>query len=145
MVDPQPFTCREAYDGALVEALKPEGIDLIVLAGFMRLITPVLIRAYPNKILNIHPALLPSFKGARGIEDAFDYGAKVTGVTVHFVDDKMDHGPIILQKAVRVEENDTEESLEAKIHKVEHKLYPEAIRLYVQGRLKVEGRKVKIV
>jgi phosphoribosylglycinamide formyltransferase-1 len=94
--------------------------------------------------MNIHPALLPAFKGSAGIKDAFDYGVKVTGVTVHFVDEEMDHGPIILQAAVKVEEKDTLQTLEAKIHQVEHKLYPQAIRLFSEGKLTVEGRQVKI-
>ncbi|MCM8789635.1 MAG: phosphoribosylglycinamide formyltransferase, partial [Candidatus Omnitrophica bacterium] len=103
-----------------------------------------ILREYKGRILNIHPALLPSFKGAHGIKDAFDYGVKVSGVTVHFVDEKMDHGPIILQAPVRIEERDTIESLEAKIHKVEHRIYPQAIQLFLQGRLRVEGRRVRI-
>ena len=97
------------------------------------------------KILNIHPALLPSFKGTQGIEDAFTYGVKTTGVTVHFVDEEMDHGPIILQAAVKIKENETLESLQARIHKIEHKIYPEAVRLFIEGRLKVEGRRVIIL
>jgi len=110
----------------------------------MRILSPELVGKYRGRILNIHPALLPSFKGTEGLKDAFAYGAKLAGVTVHFVDEKMDHGPIILQAAVKIEENDTQETLEAKIHKLEHKLYPEAVRLSVEGRLKIEGRKVQI-
>jgi phosphoribosylglycinamide formyltransferase-1 len=94
--------------------------------------------------LNIHPALLPSFKGVEGIKDAFDYGVKITGVTVHFVDEEMDHGPIIMQRTVKIEESDTPESLEAKIHKIEHRLYPQAIKLFAEGRLRIEGRKAGI-
>ena len=103
------------------------------------------IQRFKFRILNIHPALLPSFKGTHGIEDAFNYGVKISGVTVHFVDEEMDHGPIILQAAVKINEDDTLESLEAKIHKIEHKLYPEAVNLFVEGRLKVEGRSVRIL
>ncbi|MDD5595962.1 MAG: formyltransferase family protein, partial [Candidatus Omnitrophica bacterium] len=99
---------------------------------------------FKDRILNIHPALLPAFKGGHAIKDAFDYGQKVTGVTVHFVDEKMDHGPIILQAPVGIEEDDTLESLEAKIHKLEHKLYPQAISLFAEGKLKIEGRRVRI-
>jgi phosphoribosylglycinamide formyltransferase-1 len=110
----------------------------------MRVLSPGFVNRYKNKILNIHPALLPSFKGTQGIRDAFDYGVKVAGVSVHFVDEEMDHGPIILQKALYIDEKDTPESLEAKVHKIEHRLYPEAIRLYVEGRLRIEGRKVRI-
>ncbi|MFH1655078.1 MAG: phosphoribosylglycinamide formyltransferase [Candidatus Omnitrophota bacterium] len=145
VVEAKNFNSREDYDAEIVKILEQENIDFIVLAGFMRIITPVLINKYPNKILNIHPALLPSFVGTHGIGDAFNFGVKVTGVTVHFVDEKMDHGPIILQKDVEIKENDTLETLEAKIHKVEHKIYPEAVRLLAEGKLRVEGRKVKIV
>lgn len=132
------------FEAKIIEHLEANKIDLIVLAGFMRLLSPELVSKYSGRILNIHPALLPSFKGIEAIKDAFDYGAKITGVTVHFVDERMDHGPIILQKEVKIEENDTLESLEKKIHKIEHYIYPESIRLYVEGKLKIEGRKVKI-
>ena len=144
-IDSKRFSSREDYDAEVINVLEKENIDLIVLAGFMRIISPVLIKRFPNRILNIHPALLPCFKGAHGIKDAFDYSVKVTGVTVHFIDEKMDHGPIILQQAVKIKNTDTLESLEAKIHRIEHKIYPEAIRLFVEGKLKVEGRGVKIV
>jgi phosphoribosylglycinamide formyltransferase-1 len=109
----------------------------------MRILSPEFVQRF--KILNIHPALLPSFKGTEGIKAAFDYGVKVTGVTVHFVDEEMDHGPIVLQEPVRIKEDDTLESLEARIHKIEHKIYPQAIRLFIENRLKFEGRKVKIL
>lgn len=145
LVKREDFTSKEDFENKIIQHLQEENIDLIVLAGFMRIISPLLIQQYPNKILNIHPALLPSFKGAHAIKDAFDYGVKVTGVTIHFVDEKTDHGPIILQKEVPIKEDDTLEYLEARIHKVEHKLYYKAIDLYVCGRLKIEGRKVKIV
>jgi phosphoribosylglycinamide formyltransferase-1 len=135
---------KRDFENRIIEHLEAEKIDLIVLAGFMRMLSNEFVQKYNGRIINIHPALLPSFKGEHGIKDAFDYGAKVTGVTVHFVDEKMDHGPIILQAPVKVEEEDTSESLEAKIHKLEHKLYPEAVRLFVEGRLKIEGRKVRI-
>ncbi|MFH1202147.1 MAG: phosphoribosylglycinamide formyltransferase [Candidatus Omnitrophota bacterium] len=144
-IDPEKFTIKEDFENEITKALEAEAIDLIILAGFMRVLSPAFVGRFKDRILNIHPALLPSFKGAQGIKDAFDYGVKVTGVTVHFVDEKMDHGPIILQAAVKIEEADTLESLEAKIHKVEHKLYPLAIRLFEEGKLKAEGRKVKIV
>lgn len=135
---------KEDFEAKIIQRLKDDMIDLIVLAGFMRILSPGFVRQYCGRILNIHPALLPSFKGTQGIKDAFDYGAKVAGVTVHFVDEKMDHGPIILQQAVRVEEADTLASLEAKIHKIEHKIYPQAIRLFTEGKLKIEGRKVRV-
>lgn len=145
IVEAKNFSTREDYDTEIVKILEQEKIDFIVLAGFMRIITSVLINKFRNKILNIHPALLPSFKGTHAIVDAFNYGVKFAGVTVHFVDEKMDHGPIILQGLVKIKEDDTLETLEAQIHKIEHKIYPEAIRLFSEGKLKFEGRKVKIV
>lgn len=145
VVDFSQYPSKTEYETEIIRNLEKENIDFIVLAGYMRIVGLEIIQRYKYKILNIHPALLPSFKGTHGIEDAFNYGAKVTGVTVHFVDEKMDHGPIILQAAVKIEETDTLESLEAKIHKVEHKLYPEAIRLFVEGKLKIEDRKVRTV
>jgi phosphoribosylglycinamide formyltransferase-1 len=144
LVKREDFSSKGDFENKIIEYLQQEKIDLIVLAGFMRILSPELVTQYKNKIINIHPALLPSFKGVHGIADAFNYGVKVTGVTVHFVDEKMDHGPIILQQTVKIEEDDTLESLEAKIHKVEHKLYPEAIRLFVEGKLNIEARKVRI-
>jgi phosphoribosylglycinamide formyltransferase-1 len=144
VLNPKGFRSREEYDKEVMRALDKKHIELVVLAGFMRLVSDHFVGAYKNRIINIHPALLPSFKGTHGIRDAFVCGVKQTGVTVHFVDAELDHGPIILQEPVRVEEGDTLESLEEKIHKTEHRLYPEAIRLFAEGRLKIEGRKVKI-
>jgi len=144
LVERKDFATKKDFEARIIEHLEENKIDLIVLAGFMRMLSAEFVRRYRGRILNIHPALLPSFKGEEGIKDAFDYGVKVTGVTVHFVDEEMDHGPIILQKQVLIEETDTLESLETKIHKLEHKLYPEAIRLFAEGRLRIEGRKVKI-
>ena len=144
LIKREDFTNKEDFENKIIAHLEENEIDLIVLAGFMRMLSPEFVGRYTSRILNIHPALLPSFKGAEAIKDAFDYGVKVTGVTVHFVDEKMDHGPVILQQAVEIQENDTLESLERKIHKIEHRLYPEAIRLYVEGKLKLEGRKVRI-
>jgi len=144
LIKREDFTNKEDFENKIIAHLEENEIDLIVLAGFMRMLSPEFVGRYTSRILNIHPALLPSFKGAEAIKDAFDYGVKVTGVTVHFVDEKMDHGPVILQQAVEIQENDTLESLERKIHKIEHRLYPEAIRLYVEGELKLEGRKVRI-
>ncbi|MGD2278891.1 MAG: phosphoribosylglycinamide formyltransferase [Candidatus Omnitrophota bacterium] len=138
------FKSREEFDKIVIEELRKEKIELVVLAGFMRILSGRFISEYENRILNIHPALLPSFKGARGIKDAFDYGVKVTGVTVHFVNNELDAGPIILQDCVEIDKEDTLDSLEEKIHKAEHKLYPEAVRLFSRGRLRVEGRKVII-
>ncbi len=141
----QDFASRRNFEERIIQRLEEAKIDLIVLAGFMRILSPEFVQRFKFKILNIHPALLPSFKGTEGIKDAFDYGVKVTGVTVHFVDEEMDHGPIVLQEPVRIKEDDTLESLEARIHKIEHKLYPQAIRLFIEKRLKFEGRKVKIL
>ena len=144
VLNPKGFATREEYDKRIIDELEARRVELVVLAGFMRLVSSLFVSRYNGRIVNIHPALLPSFKGTHGIKEAFEYGVKRTGVTVHFVDDKLDHGPIILQEAVDVEEGDTLETLEDKIHKVEHRLYPEAIRLFTEGKLKIEGRKVKI-
>lgn len=143
-IDPKKFSSREDFDRELERHLVKTKIDLVVLAGFMRILSVSLVRNYKGRILNIHPALLPSFKGRHGIKEALDYGVKITGVTVHFVDEGVDTGPIILQEAVRVKDEDTEETLALRIHALEHRLYPEAIRLFVEGRLKIEGRKVRI-
>lgn len=144
VLTPRGYKKREDYDREIIKELEKRDAELIILAGFMRLVSSLFVEKYKNRIMNIHPALLPSFKGIHGIRDAFEYGVKVTGVTVHFVDEELDHGPIILQEAVGIEDNDTIETLEQKIHIVEHRLYPEAIKLFVENRLKIEGRKVKI-
>jgi phosphoribosylglycinamide formyltransferase-1 len=141
IVDREKFPSKREFEAVIISRLKKDAIDLIVLAGFMRILSPEFVEAFKGRIINIHPSLLPSFKGSNGIHDAYDYGAKVTGVTVHFVDEHMDHGPIILQKAIPIKENDTPESLEKRIHALEHKLYPQAIRLFLEGKLKVRGRK----
>ncbi|MDP1853566.1 MAG: phosphoribosylglycinamide formyltransferase [Candidatus Omnitrophota bacterium] len=133
---------KKEFEQKIIAFLKAGSIDLIVLAGFMRILGSELVREYRNRILNIHPALLPSFKGVSAIKDAFLYGVKITGVTVHLVDEEMDHGPIIMQKEVRIEQKDTLEKLEARIHKVEHRIYPQAIKLALEGRLRLIGRKV---
>jgi phosphoribosylglycinamide formyltransferase 1 len=142
LLDRAGFRSKRDFEAAIISRLKKDKIELVVLAGFMRLLSPEFVKSFRNRIINIHPSLLPAFKGAEGIHDAFAYGAKVTGVTVHFVDEHMDHGPIILQEAVPVKDKDSLEALEARIHKVEHKLYPKAIRLFQEGKLKVRGRKV---
>lgn len=139
------FSSKEDFEARIIEILEENKIDLIVLAGFMRLLSAAFVARYKGRIINVHPALLPSFKGAYGIKEAYEFGAKVTGATVHFVDEEMDHGPIILQKAVSIEEDDTLETLEKKIHRIEHAIYPEAIQLIMEGRLKLEGRKVKVL
>lgn len=145
LIKREDFSSRGEFDARIISCLDENKIDLIVMAGYMRLLSAEFVAKYKGRIINIHPALLPSFKGAHGINEAFDYGVKLSGVTVHFVDEKMDHGPIILQQQVRVEEDDTLESFEARIHKVEHKLYPQAIGLFLEGSLRIEGRKVKII
>lgn len=145
LVKREDFPSKKDFEEKILEELASNDIDLIVLAGFMRLLGPGIVAKYGGRILNIHPALLPAFKGTQGIKDAFDYGVKATGVTVHFVDEEMDHGPIVLQKAVPIEEGEPLEALEKKIHKVEHMIYPEAIKLFAEGRLKCEGRKVRIL
>jgi len=144
LVKREDFTAKEDFEAKIISHLEENKIDLIVLAGFMRLLGPALVSRYKGRILNIHPALLPAFKGTEGIKDALAYGVKVTGVTVHFVDEAVDHGPIILQEAVKIEEDDTPESLEKKIHKLEHRVYPQAVKLFVEGRLQIEGRRVKV-
>lgn len=144
ILEAKEFASREEYDKRLLEEVKAEGIELVVLAGFMRILSPVFIKEYRGHILNVHPALLPSFKGTHGIKDAFEYGVKTTGVTVHFVEEDLDAGPVILQSSVQIESTDTIESLEEKIHREEHKLYPEAVRLFVEGKVKLNGRKVEI-
>jgi len=142
-IDPKAFLERESFDREVVKVLREHGVDFVVLAGFMRILSSYFIQEYKNKILNIHPALLPAFKGGHAIKDALEYGAKMTGVTVHFADEQVDHGPIILQEAVKIESKDTLETLSTKIHKVEHKIYPKAIDLLAKGKLKMIGRVVK--
>ena len=127
-----------------IEILRGAGVDTVVLAGFMRIVKPGLLAAFPNRVLNIHPALLPAFPGVHSWKQALDYGCKVAGVTVHFVDGGTDTGPIIVQKAVQVLENDTPETLHARIQVEEHKAFPEALALLAAGRLSVEGRRVRI-
>lgn len=144
LINPDLYASREDFEKKILLYLKEYKIKLIVLAGFMRMLSPAFVRTYRNRIINIHPSLLPAFKGSQAIRDAFEYGVKVTGVTVHFVDEKMDHGPVILQKDLKVDKNDTLVSLEDKIHRIEHKLYPQAIKLFVNNKLKVSGRKVTI-
>ncbi|MCJ7652350.1 MAG: phosphoribosylglycinamide formyltransferase [Actinobacteria bacterium] len=136
---------RPSYDKAVVEALEEARVDLVVLAGYMKLAGPELVRALKGRIMNIHPALLPSFPGTHGVRDALEHGAKVSGVTVHFVDGGLDTGPIIVQEAVPVEESDDEETLHNRIHQAEYRQYPKAVRLFAEGRLKIDGRKVRVM
>ncbi len=134
---------REEHDAEIIGELKRHGVELVCLAGYMRLLSGDFVRAFPNKIVNIHPSLLPSFKGLDAQKQAFEYGVKITGCTVHFVDEDLDHGAIILQKAVEIAETDTAETLSAKILEHEHALYVEAIRRIVEGKFEIIGRKVK--
>lgn len=136
---------REEYDKEIINALSEYNIDLICLAGYMRIVTEKLVEKYNNKIINIHPALLPSFPGLHAQKQAIDYGVKVSGCTVHFVDGGMDTGPVILQKTVPVYDTDTEDTLSARILEQEHIAYSEAVALYAAGRLKVSGRKVEVL
>jgi phosphoribosylglycinamide formyltransferase 1 len=138
------FTRREDFDAAVVEALRTAGVELVVLAGFDRLVTPVLLGAFPRRVINIHPALLPAFKGLHAQRQALEYGVRVAGATVHFVDEDVDHGPIILQGAVAVDPDDDADTLAARILEVEHRLYPAAIRLIAEGRIEVDGRRVRV-
>jgi len=141
---PNQYGTRNEYYKAVVQELRIREVGLVVLAGFMRIIGKPLIEAYRDRVMNIHPALLPSFPGLHGQKQAQDYGVKISGCTVHFVDEGMDTGPIIIQAAVPVSCEDSEESLSERILKLEHKIFPEAIRLFSEGRLEVMGRKVKI-
>ena len=135
----------QAADARIVEALRAAGADYVVMAGYMRKLTPVVLDAFPDHVLNLHPALLPSFKGAHAIQDAFDAGVKVTGVTVHLANEDYDKGPIVAQRAVVVREDDTIDDLEARIHATEHILYPEVLRIIAAGRMTVGAdRKVHI-
>ncbi len=138
---PRQYQNKEDYDRAVVSLLKKYDIDLVVLAGYMRLVTPFFVREYAGRIMNIHPSLLPAFPGTRGVADALEYGVKVSGCTVHFVDEGLDTGPIILQAVVEVENEDTVESLQQKIHKEEYRLYPRAISLFAQNKINLKGRR----
>ena len=142
-VDRKKFDNRADFEAELLKNL--EGVDLVVLAGFMRILSPNFVRRYEGRLMNIHPSLLPSFPGAHAHRDALNYGVKVSGCTVHFVDEGTDSGPIILQAAVEVQEDDTEETLSARILEQEHIIYPQAIKLFVEGKLKIVGRQVKIL
>ncbi len=143
-INPKEFSSKNDFFRKITDELKARNVELVILAGFMRIVRKPLIDAFPNRIMNIHPALLPSFPGLHGQKQASDYGVRISGCTVHFVDEGMDTGPVIIQAAVPVSPDDTEETLSARILKLEHKIFPEAIRLYAEGRLSVEGRVVKI-
>jgi phosphoribosylglycinamide formyltransferase-1 len=138
------FINKEDFDLELINILKNNSVDLVILAGFMRVLTPTFLKAFTQKIMNIHPALLPSFPGIHGQKQALEYGVKLSGCTVHFVDEGVDTGPIIIQSAVQVFDDDTEETLAARILKEEHRIYPQAIQFFAEGKIEIKGRKVRI-
>ena len=143
-VDRKAYSDKESFEQALIDELHKYNVGLVVLAGFMRILSPLFVHAFKDSILNIHPSLLPSFKGAHAPRDVLAYGAKVSGCTIHFVDEGMDSGPIIAQKAVPVLDDDTEDTLAARVLKEEHILYPKVIELYLAGKIHVNGRHVTI-
>lgn len=141
---PSDDRSRAAYDERLGNKIQQARADWIILAGFMRILTPAFVRRFAGRILNIHPALLPAFRGAHAVRDALAYGVKVAGVTVHLVDWEVDHGPVIAQRVVPIKPGDTEQRLLARVHRVEHQLYPQVIQWAVDGRLRVRGRQVTV-
>jgi phosphoribosylglycinamide formyltransferase-1 len=145
VLDHRTFPDREGFDHAAATALRQAGVELVVLAGFMRILTPLFLETFPARIMNIHPALLPAFPGINAQQQAFRYGVKLAGCTVHFVDSGVDTGPIIIQAAVPVLDDDSEDTLAARILRQEHRIYPRAIQLYAEGRLRIENRHVRIV
>jgi phosphoribosylglycinamide formyltransferase-1 len=144
-VDPAAFSDREAFDHVMTDLLLASGIEVVVLAGYMRIAGPELVRAFEGRMLNVHPALLPAFPGTRAVADALAWGVKVTGVTVHLVDEEVDHGPVVFQEPVEIRPEDDWDSLEARIHEVEHRLLPAAVRALGEGRLVIEGRTVHVL
>jgi phosphoribosylglycinamide formyltransferase-1 len=144
VIDHRGYSSREDYEEELLRSIEPLGIDLIALAGFMRILSPYFVSRFKNRIMNLHPALLPAFAGINSVKQALEYGVKYTGCTVHFVDEGVDTGPIILQSVVPIFEHDNEDSLLERIHEEEHRIYPEAIRLFSEGKLKIRGRRVSI-
>ncbi|MEW6001684.1 MAG: phosphoribosylglycinamide formyltransferase [Nitrospirota bacterium] len=144
VLNPKEFDSKDEFFEKIARELKKRNVALVILAGFMRIVRKPLIEAFPFRIMNIHPALLPAFPGSHGQRQALEYGVRISGCTVHFVDEGIDTGPIIIQAAVPVLENDTEETLSERILKFEHRIYPEAIRLFSEGRIEIKERKVKI-
>ena len=144
VVEPKAFPDREAHERRVVEILRDYRVDLICLAGYMRLLSPYMVSEFRNRILNIHPALLPAFPGLHAQQQALEHGAKISGCTVHFVDEECDHGPIVVQATVPVRDEDTVETLSSRILEQEHRIYAEAVALFFQNRLAVEGRRVRI-
>ncbi len=143
-INPKEFAAKDVFFSKIADEMKAKGVELVILAGFMRIVRKPLIDAFPGRIMNIHPALLPAFPGLHGQKQALDYGVKISGCTVHFVDEGMDTGPVIIQAAVPVLPDDTEDTLSERILSFEHKIYPEAVRLFAEGRIEIDGRKVKI-
>ncbi|MFL5798897.1 MAG: phosphoribosylglycinamide formyltransferase [Actinomycetota bacterium] len=143
-LDPGAHTGRDAYGAALGDLLAGHRIDVVALAGFMRILSPALVRRFEGRMLNVHPSLLPAFPGAHAVADALAWGARVTGVTVHLVDEEVDHGPIMFQEPVAIRDDDDWDSLEARIHEVEHRLLPRAVRAVAEGRVRVGGRRVTV-
>jgi len=144
VIEQKNFKSREDFDRKMIEVLKSYSIELVVMAGFMRVLSSVFLEAFPMKVINIHPAILPSFQGLHGQQKAFDYGVKFSGCSVHFADDGVDTGPIIIQAVVPVYDDDTEESLSQRILKEEHKIFSQAIQFYAEGKLEIVGRKVRV-
>lgn len=145
VVDRAGFASRAEFDDAILARLQASEVDTVLLAGFMRILAPQVIRAFPNRILNVHPSLLPAFPGAHAVREALAWGAKVTGCTVHLVDEEVDHGPAVLQEPIEIVEGDDEESLHARIKEAEHRLFPRAAGWLVADRLVVEGRSVRVL
>ncbi|WP_353117292.1 phosphoribosylglycinamide formyltransferase [Nitratidesulfovibrio sp.] len=144
-LSPADHPDREAFDAAMVAAIRAHGADAVALAGYMRLLTPGFLAAFPGRVMNIHPALLPSFPGLRGAADAQAYGVTLAGCTVHFVDEQMDHGSVIVQAAVPVNPGEPLDALKARIHAMEHRVYPQALQWLAEGRLRQEGRVVRVL
>jgi phosphoribosylglycinamide formyltransferase 1 len=144
-VDPHGFADRSAFDHALVETLRDHAIDIVALAGYMRIAGPELVGSFRGRMLNVHPALLPAFPGTSAVADALAWGVKVTGVTVHLVDEQVDHGPVVFQEAIEIAPDDDRDGLEERVHEAEHRLLPAAVRALGEGRLVVEGRNVRVL
>ena len=144
-LQPGPYPSREEFDDHLTALLEEEAIEYVLLAGYMRILGATTVRAFRDRILNVHPSLLPAFPGGRAVRDALEWGVKLTGATVHIVDEEVDHGPVVLQEPVEVLPEDDERSLHSRIQEVEHRLFPRAARLLADGLLKVEGRRVHIL
>ena len=143
-VEPEGFDSRDGWSAKLRDVVEGYEPDLVVSAGFMRILSPVFVDSFKGKLINLHPSLLPAFPGVHGPRDALEHGAKVTGTTIHFIDNEVDHGPIILQEAVRIEQNDTEDSLHERIKTVEHRLLPHACRLVLEGRTRIQDGRVVV-